>query len=103
MWFIMDKVRLQNRVICIQIIDTFNSIIPCLALRGVAASIARSRSLRAKVLLCEFHPFFTSRGIDIGYALVNAKNDRETDGYTAVDYIQYALDMVLDRNTYIQC
>ena len=29
-----------------------NSIIPCLALRGVAPAIARSRSLRAKVLFC---------------------------------------------------
>ncbi|KAJ6501425.1 UPF0052-domain-containing protein [Mycena vitilis] len=47
----------------------WTSIMPCLALRGVAAAIARSRSLRAKVLL------------------LNAKNDRETDGYTAVDYI----------------
>ncbi|KAF7367414.1 hypothetical protein MSAN_00804000 [Mycena sanguinolenta] len=47
----------------------WTSLIPCLALRGVAAAIARSRSLRAKVLL------------------LNAKNDRETDGYTAVDYI----------------
>ncbi|KAJ6573934.1 UPF0052-domain-containing protein [Mycena vulgaris] len=48
----------------------WTSIIPCLALRGVAAAIARSRSLRAKVLL------------------LNSKNDRETDGYTAVDYIK---------------
>ncbi|KAJ7071574.1 hypothetical protein C8F01DRAFT_1111091 [Mycena amicta] len=48
----------------------WTSIMPCLALRGVAAAIARSRSLRAKVLL------------------LNAKNDRETEGYTAVDYIQ---------------
>ncbi|KAK7064760.1 hypothetical protein R3P38DRAFT_2826273 [Favolaschia claudopus] len=47
----------------------WTSIIPCLALRGVAAALARSRSLKAKVLL------------------LNAKNDRETDGYTAVDYI----------------
>ncbi|KAJ7674447.1 hypothetical protein B0H17DRAFT_1170677 [Mycena rosella] len=47
----------------------WTSIIPCLALRGVATAIARSRSLRAKVLL------------------LNSKNDRETDGYTAVDYI----------------
>ncbi|KAL4244481.1 CofD-like domain superfamily protein [Abortiporus biennis] len=47
----------------------WTSIVPCLALRGVACSIARSRSLRAKVLL------------------LNAQNDRETDGYTAVDYI----------------
>ncbi|KAF8213769.1 UPF0052-domain-containing protein [Mycena galopus ATCC 62051] len=47
----------------------WTSLIPCLALRGVAAAIARSRSLRAKVLL------------------LNAKNDRETDGYTAMDYL----------------
>ncbi|KAF7306414.1 hypothetical protein MIND_00432600 [Mycena indigotica] len=48
----------------------WTSIMPCLALRGVAAGIARSRSLKAKVLL------------------LNAKNDRETEGYTAVDYIK---------------
>ncbi|KAF8167884.1 hypothetical protein B0H34DRAFT_646295 [Crassisporium funariophilum] len=49
----------------------WTSIIPCLALRGVAGAIARSSSLRAKVLL------------------LNVENDRETDGYTAVDYIQF--------------
>jgi len=48
----------------------WTSIIPCLALRGVASAIARSRTLRAKVLF------------------LNSKNDRETEGYTAVDYIQ---------------
>ncbi|KAF8665082.1 hypothetical protein AX16_000550 [Volvariella volvacea WC 439] len=48
----------------------WTSIIPCLALRGVASSIARSRSLRAKILL------------------LNSENDRETHGYTAADYIQ---------------
>ncbi|CAA7271408.1 unnamed protein product [Cyclocybe aegerita] len=48
----------------------WTSIIPCLALRGVAGAIARSSSLRAKVLL------------------LNTENDRETEGYTAVDYIQ---------------
>ncbi|OCH88344.1 UPF0052-domain-containing protein [Obba rivulosa] len=48
----------------------WTSIIPCLALKGVANAIARSRSLRAKVLL------------------LNSQNDRETDGYTAVDYLQ---------------
>ncbi|GLB36594.1 putative uncharacterised protein family UPF0052 [Lyophyllum shimeji] len=48
----------------------WTSIIPCLALRGVAAGIARSSSLRAKILLLNFN------------------NDRETDGYTAADYIQ---------------
>ncbi|KAI0656776.1 UPF0052-domain-containing protein [Cubamyces menziesii] len=48
----------------------WTSIIPCLALKGVANAIARSRSLRAKVLL------------------LNSANDRETDGYAAVDYIR---------------
>ncbi|OSD05676.1 UPF0052-domain-containing protein [Trametes coccinea BRFM310] len=48
----------------------WTSIIPCLALKGVANAIARSRSLKAKVLL------------------LNSANDRETDGYTAVDYIR---------------
>ncbi|KAL1741960.1 hypothetical protein HDZ31DRAFT_44314 [Schizophyllum fasciatum] len=47
----------------------WTSIMPCLALRGVASAIARSRSLRAKVLL------------------LNSTNDRETDGYSAVDYV----------------
>ncbi|KAI0809092.1 hypothetical protein BC629DRAFT_1481903 [Irpex lacteus] len=47
----------------------WTSIVPCLALRGVANAIARSRSLRAKILL------------------LNSQNDRETDGYTAADYI----------------
>ncbi|KAK0456806.1 UPF0052-domain-containing protein, partial [Armillaria borealis] len=47
----------------------WTSIIPCLSLRGVATAIARSRTLRAKILL------------------LNTKNDRETDGYTAEDYI----------------
>ncbi|CAL1697085.1 unnamed protein product [Somion occarium] len=48
----------------------WTSIVPCLALRGVASAIATSRSLRAKVLL------------------LNSQNDRETDGYTAFDYVE---------------
>ncbi|KAF9068529.1 hypothetical protein BDP27DRAFT_1327200 [Rhodocollybia butyracea] len=48
----------------------WTSIIPCLALQGVAREIASSASLRAKILL------------------LNGENDRETAGYTAVDYIQ---------------
>ncbi|KAL0949031.1 hypothetical protein HGRIS_009126 [Hohenbuehelia grisea] len=48
----------------------WTSIMPCLAVRGVATAIARSRSLRTKVLL------------------LNASNDRETDGYSAADYIR---------------
>ncbi|KAF8519208.1 hypothetical protein JB92DRAFT_2900010 [Gautieria morchelliformis] len=48
----------------------WTSIIPCLALRGVASAIARSSSLKAKVLL------------------LNSKNDRETEGLTSLDYIR---------------
>ncbi|KAF8139791.1 UPF0052-domain-containing protein [Boletus edulis] len=48
----------------------WTSVIPCLALRGVASAIARSTHLRAKILL------------------LNGSNDRETDGYTAVDYVK---------------
>jgi hypothetical protein len=72
-----------------RIFNIFTSIIPCLSLRGVAAAIARSRSIRAKVLLRmtsshSMHPVKRSK------FLVNARNDRETDGYTAVDYIRYS-------------
>ncbi|KAH9938994.1 UPF0052-domain-containing protein [Epithele typhae] len=48
----------------------WTSIMPCLALKGVANAIAGSRKLKAKVLL------------------LNSVNDRETDGYTAVDYVR---------------
>ncbi|EJU01793.1 UPF0052-domain-containing protein [Dacryopinax primogenitus] len=48
----------------------WTSIIPCLALRGVATAVATSPSLEAKILL------------------LNAKNDRETHGYKASDYIR---------------
>jgi len=54
----------------------YTSIIPCLALRGVASAIARSRTLRYKVLL------------------LNSKNDRETSGYCAVDYIRAIVDIL---------
>ncbi|TFK40941.1 hypothetical protein BDQ12DRAFT_600212 [Crucibulum laeve] len=61
----------------------WTSIIPCLALRGVAAGIARSPSLRAKVLL------------------LNSENDRETHGYSAADYI-YALSRTLNTGYHAQ-
>ncbi|KAJ3873788.1 hypothetical protein F5051DRAFT_462898 [Lentinula edodes] len=48
----------------------WTSIMPCLALQGVARAIASSDTLRAKILL------------------LNSENDRETAGYSAVDYIQ---------------
>ncbi|KDN52882.1 hypothetical protein K437DRAFT_253831 [Tilletiaria anomala UBC 951] len=50
----------------------WTSIVPCIALRGVATAIARSASLKHKVLL------------------LNSKWDRETQGMTALDFI-YAL------------
>ncbi|KAI0292244.1 UPF0052-domain-containing protein [Multifurca ochricompacta] len=60
----------SNEVLVYSCGSLWTSIIPCLALRGVASAIAHSRSLRAKVLF------------------LNSKNDRETEGYTAVDYIR---------------
>lgn len=60
----------------------WTSIVPCLALRGVAAGIARSPSLRAKILLLSW------------------KNDRETDGYSAVDYI-YAIVRTLNATHHV--
>ncbi|EIM91900.1 UPF0052-domain-containing protein [Stereum hirsutum FP-91666 SS1] len=60
----------RNEVLVYSCGSLWTSIIPCLALRGVSTAIARSHSLRAKVLF------------------LNSKNDRETTGYTAVDYIQ---------------
>jgi hypothetical protein len=50
-WLSLDKVRPlipQHFMIL-----TALSIIPCLALRGVASGIARSPQLRAKILLCQ--------------------------------------------------
>ena len=60
---------------------------PCLTLKGVGPAIARSHSLKAKVLFCKLH----SGPIHVASTnshLVNSENDRETMDYTAVDYIQ---------------
>ncbi|KAK0506424.1 UPF0052-domain-containing protein [Armillaria luteobubalina] len=65
----MEIHPLRIRTIYQVYLRTIFCIIPCLSLRGVAAAIARSRTLRAKILL------------------LNTKNDRETDGYTAENYI----------------
>jgi hypothetical protein len=55
LWFALDKVPDLNTIIPCSITDLFiASIIPCLALQGVAGSIASSRTLRAKVLLRGF-------------------------------------------------
>ncbi|KAG2228042.1 hypothetical protein INT45_012066 [Circinella minor] len=47
----------------------YTSIVPCLILRDVGNSIARSSALKNKILL------------------LNGSNDRETDDYTAMDFI----------------
>ncbi|KAG8773262.1 hypothetical protein FRC12_002641, partial [Ceratobasidium sp. 428] len=57
----------------------WTSIIPCLALRGVASAIAKSASIQAKILL------------------LNGQNDRETEGYSAEDYVR-AIARVLNRH-----
>lgn len=54
----------------------WTSIMPCLVLRGIGEAIASSPSLKVKVLL------------------LNSCNDRETMGYTAVDYIQAIANML---------
>ncbi|KAI9316174.1 hypothetical protein BX666DRAFT_2136568 [Dichotomocladium elegans] len=48
----------------------YTSIVPCLILRHVGNTIAHSSSLKRKILL------------------LNGSNDRETSGYTAMDFIQ---------------
>lgn len=58
----------------------WTSIIPCLALRGMATAIATSGSLKAKILL------------------LNCKNDRETLGYAARDYIDAIVSMLNRAN-----
>lgn len=63
----------------------WTSIIPCLALRGVGTAIARSHSLRAKILLRRMFHIFVDWSDN---SPVNSKNDRETDGYTAEDYVR---------------
>lgn len=65
----------------------WTSIIPCLALRNLASSIAQSKSLKAKVMLCEFCK-------DASNASVNSVNDRETPDYTAMDYIDTIANML---------
>ncbi|KAI0697698.1 hypothetical protein BC835DRAFT_746443 [Cytidiella melzeri] len=68
----------------------WSSIVPCLALRGVANTIARS--LRAKILLRPSTSSLSRRPslIHTCSTIVNSQNDRETDGYSAAEYIIYA-------------
>ncbi|CAM0137776.1 hypothetical protein VKS41_000985 [Umbelopsis sp. WA50703] len=52
----------------------YTSIIPCLILRGVGAAISQSSSLQHKILI------------------LNSSNDRETEGYSAWDFIRAITD-----------
>lgn len=59
-----------KRVLVFSIGSLYTSIIPCLILRGVGNAIAGSQSLKHKILI------------------LNGNNDRETCGYTALDFIE---------------
>ncbi|KIY45714.1 UPF0052-domain-containing protein [Fistulina hepatica ATCC 64428] len=65
---VLEHLGLRN-VLVYSCGSLWTSIIPCLALRGMADAIHKSKTLVAKILL------------------LNATNDRETTGYTATDYI----------------
>ncbi|WWC62530.1 uncharacterized protein I303_105126 [Kwoniella dejecticola CBS 10117] len=58
----------------------WTSIVPCLALRGLASHIAGSQNLKAKVLL------------------LNSSNDRETPDYTASEYLTTIFAMLKHYN-----
>lgn len=94
----MDKVSLQI-IRRTSLNDSATSIIPCLALKGVATAVAGSHTLKAKVLLCTFTETYSKYFIydrpDLHdfTSLVNSRNDRETHGYSAVDYITFVLHL----------
>ncbi|KAI0067548.1 UPF0052-domain-containing protein [Artomyces pyxidatus] len=73
----------SNEVLVYSCGSLWTSIIPCLALRGVASAIARSPSLTAKILF------------------LNSRNDRETTGYTAEDYIS-AIERTLNTRYQVE-
>ncbi|VDB86822.1 unnamed protein product [Peniophora sp. CBMAI 1063] len=68
-----------NEVLVYSCGSLWTSIMPCLTLKGVGPAIARSHSLKAKVLF------------------LNSENDRETMDYTAVDYIQAIVNALSAR------
>lgn len=80
----------QKEVLVYSCGSLWTSIVPCLALRGVASAIAKSATLKAKVLLRESLSWYSITWFLIALSQlssVNSNNDRETDGYTAVDYV----------------
>ncbi|KAG1468156.1 hypothetical protein G6F56_004003 [Rhizopus delemar] len=65
---ILDHLRTRTELVY-SIGSLYTSILPCLILRKVGHAIARSPSLRHKILI------------------LNGTTDRETDGYSALDFI----------------
>ncbi|KAI9317163.1 hypothetical protein BX666DRAFT_1857579 [Dichotomocladium elegans] len=61
----------------------FTSIAPCLILRGIGKSIVQSAHLKAKIMI------------------LNGYNDRETEGYTAIDFIE-AITQSLNQSRWIE-
>ncbi|CAM0142516.1 unnamed protein product, partial [Umbelopsis sp. WA50703] len=68
-----------KNVLVYSIGSLYTSIIPCLILRGVGNAISQSASLKHKILI------------------LNGNNDRETTGYTALDFI-YAITSALNES-----
>ncbi|KAG2184707.1 hypothetical protein INT43_000620 [Umbelopsis isabellina] len=68
-----------KNVLVYSIGSLYTSIIPCLILRGVGNAISQSTSLQHKILI------------------LNGHNDRETTGYTALDFI-YAITSALNES-----
>ncbi|KAI9031615.1 hypothetical protein CLU79DRAFT_729371 [Phycomyces nitens] len=59
----------KRKYLAYSIGSLYTSILPCLILRGIGKSIATSESIKHKILI------------------LNGTMDRETDGYTAIDFI----------------
>ncbi|KAM0756271.1 UPF0052-domain-containing protein [Meredithblackwellia eburnea MCA 4105] len=59
----------------------YTSIVPCLALRQVGTAIRTSSNLKYKILL------------------LNSKNDRETPGYDAIDFVTAVRDALLEHGS----
>lgn len=68
-----------KNVLVYSIGSLYTSIIPCLILRGVGNAISQSATLQHKILI------------------LNGHNDRETTGYTALDFI-YAITSALNES-----
>lgn len=62
LWFVVDEVSLHPGTKSLLLDLVLSSIIPCLALKGVASAIAASKTLKAKVLLRMLRIYFLCSG-----------------------------------------